>query len=160
MATGDVGRRVDVRLVLHHPTLIVHASERRLRRPRTEVAAGVARLGRVCRVHLLHRDTRFEGFVFDGSGEPCERPVVETAVHPFVIVEMLVDVRQVFENNNGVLELTCVLNGLARGLLHHVCEGVLVVIESFVHAPLGVARLETAEVMNISLQRCRARSPS
>jgi hypothetical protein len=73
------GDRVDIRLVLRHPTLIVRASERRLRRPRTEVAVGVARLGRVRRVHLLHWDTRFEGFVFDASGETCERPVVEPA---------------------------------------------------------------------------------
>ena len=105
------GDRVDIRLVLRNPTLVVRASECRLRRPRTGVAAGVARLVRVRRVHEPHRDTRFEGLVLDAPLGSSERPIAETAIHPRAVVEVFADVRQVFENNHRILELSGVLNG-------------------------------------------------
>ena len=144
-ATGDVGRRVDVRLVLRNPTLRVRASERRLRTSRTEVAAGVARLTRVRRIHEPNRNPGVKGFVLDAPGETRERPVVESPIHLLAAVEMFTDVRQVFKNDYRILELSGVLDGLSRRLLHDVREGVLIVVESFVHAPLGVSLLKTAE---------------
>ena len=144
-AASDVGRRVDVCLVLRHPALRVRTSERRLRTSRPEVAAGVTRLRGVCGVDEPHRNPGVESFVLDASGETCERPVVETAVHPLAVIQMLADIRQVFEDDNRILELPGVLDSLSRCLLHDVGERVLVVIEPFVHTPLGVALLETAE---------------
>ena len=144
-ATGDVGRRVDVCLVLRNPTLAVRASERRLRTSRAEVSAGVTRLTGVRRVHLLNRDTSVTRFVLDASGETRERPIVETAVHPFAVVEMFADVRQVFENYHGFLELLGVLDGLSRRFLHDVRQRVLVVVESLVNTPVSVTFLETAK---------------
>ena len=139
------GDRVDVRLVLRHPTLRVRASKRRLRRPRTEVAAGMARLRGVRRIHEPNRNPGVTGFVLDTSGKTRERPIVESAVHPLAVVEMLTDVRQIFEKDNGILEGTGVLNGFAGCFFHDIRQSVLVVVEPFVHAPLGVSFLEPPE---------------
>ena len=132
------GDRVGVRLVLRHPTSF---SERRLRTPRTEVVTGVARLRRVRRVRFPYQDTHFEGFVLDASGKTRERSVVETPVHPLLVVEMLADVRQVFEHDNRVLKGLGVFDRFAGRLLHDVREGVLVGVESLIYAPLGSVTL-------------------
>ncbi len=145
-ATGNVGRRVDICLILSHPTLVVRTSERRLRRPRAEMTTGMARLARVCRAHFLYRDARVESFILDTAGETGKRPVVEPPVHPRPIVEILADIGQVFENNNWVLKRPGVLDGFAGGLLNDICQGVLVVAKSVIYPPLGgVTLLETTE---------------
>jgi hypothetical protein len=67
---------------------------------------------------------------------------VKTPVHELAVVQSFTDVRQVFESDNGILELSGVLDGLPRCFLDNIRQCVLVVVESFVHAPLGgVSRL-------------------
>ena len=104
----------------------------------------MARLTRVRRIHESDRDTRITGPLLDTPGEARKRLVVKPAVHPLAVIEMFTNVRQVFENDNRILEPSSVLDGFAGGLLHDVCQDVLVVVESFVHAPSGFSRLKTA----------------
>ena len=74
------------------------------------MAAGVARLRRVCRIHKPYREPGATGFVLNAPGETCERPVMKAAVHERAVVETFVDVRQVLQNDNWALELSSVLD--------------------------------------------------
>ena len=116
-----------------------------MRTTRTNVSTLIARLTRVRRIHESDTDARVTGFVLNSASKSCKRPIVEMPIHPLSVVQMFADVRQIFENDNRVLEGTDVLDRLTRCLLDNICESVLVVVELFLNALLGVSLLETAE---------------
>ncbi len=144
-AICDVHTRVNVCLVLRHPTVGVRTAELRLRTTRTDVSAGVARLAGVGGIHELNRYPCVEGFILDSRCEPCERPRVETPIHPLTIVQLLANVRQVFKRDNRVFELLCVFHSLPRRLLDNIRQGVLIVVKTFVDPPVGITFLQTTE---------------
>nr|CAA25389.1 unnamed protein product [Halobacterium phage phiH] len=147
MAVSDVDRRVDVCVVLRYPTLVVLTPEL-IAVPIPDVAALVARLARVLRANVFDRDASLSCFVLDTLLQASERPCVEASVHPFAVVEVFADVREVFQNDHRLLESAGVLDCLPRRLFDDVCECVLVVVESLVNPPLGGVTLLQ------SLQRC------
>jgi hypothetical protein len=70
---------------------------------------------------------------------------MQPAIHELAVIQPLADERQVFENNDRILEATSVFNSLPRRFLHDVRQGVLVVVESLVNPPVGVTLLKTAK---------------
>ena len=145
-ATGDVRRRVNICLKLRDVAVVVCTLKLRLRPTPSDSAARVARFRCVRRVHEPNRDTGVERLVLDTSRETGKGPVVKTAIHPLLVVEMFADVREVFEHDNWRVELLGVLNGFSGRLFHDVGECVLVVTEAFVHSPLlGVTLLQALQ---------------
>lgn len=145
-ATCNVRTCVNICLILRDPTLRIRTLELGLRPTTTDVTTGVARLGRVARVHELDRDAGFEGLVLNPVGESGKRPRVQTPIHVLSVIQILTDVRQVLECDHGVVEGRSVLDGFSRRLLNNIRQRVLVVVETFVHSPLlSVTLLEALQ---------------
>jgi hypothetical protein len=96
----------------------------------------MARLRSVGMVHELNRNASFGGLVLNPISEPSERPSMQSTVHVRTVIQPLTDVRQVFEDDNRIIELLGILNSLSRRLLDNIRQSVLVVVESVITSPL------------------------
>ena len=120
VAICDIYRAVHVRLVLAHPASLVRTRERRLLRTIPHFTARVALLRRVTRIHRLDGDPLLDGLVAYLRVEFGEPPSVETPVHELAVVHRLPDVRQVFQNQHGVLDGFGVLHDITGDTMEHV----------------------------------------
>ena len=121
VAVCNIERGVNIRVVLRNPTLRVGTLERRLVGAVALFSATMACLRGVCGIHRVHTNPFLGGLVLDLSVHLHKAPSVKAAVHERAVVHVLADVRQVFEDQHGILELVGVGDG-------HQCDRVEYVV--------------------------------
>jgi len=76
------------------------------------------------RIHVLHRNTALRCLLLNTRLQSREQPFAEASI-PILSDVLVSDTVEVFKDDDRVLELGRVLNGLRRGFLDFVFDGVL-----------------------------------